>query len=79
MGQLSDLIVLALSIGLVLVLFVLAWTLGVTAMLGVSRGRRQVRDAAGRVALLEREVRRRLRDTDARLIELEQAMRALDR
>ncbi len=79
MGQLSNFVVLGLAVALVIVLFTLAWTLGVSAVLGISRARRRMRDVSARVALLERELRSRARATDTWLVELERSMRAIDR
>ena len=75
-GQLSELIVLAVAILLAGILFALASTLGVTAVLGVSRTRRRMARATGRLALLERQLRSRLRATTA---ELEAAHATLQR
>ena len=67
MGDVSDIVVLVLSIGAVIALLTLAWTLGVTGVRRVARARRRVAEAAARVALLEREIRDELRGATAHL------------
>lgn len=60
-------IVLVAAVLLVATLLALAWTLGVTWVRSAAAGRRTVDDLSGRVALMERELRGRLRAATAQV------------